>query len=59
MKTNDIKRLRENRVQPYLADNEDLALAGQVCKDSIVFFTRQRTAANRIVIRNVCGIARF
>lgn len=41
MKTNDIKRLRENRVQPYLADNEDLALAGQVSKDSIDFFTRQ------------------
>jgi len=41
MKTNDIKRLRENRVQPYLADNEDLALAGQVSKDSIDFFTKQ------------------
>jgi hypothetical protein len=37
MKTNDIKRLRENRVQPYLVDNEDLALAGQVSKDSIDF----------------------
>ena len=41
LKTNDIKRLRENRVQPYLADNEDLALAGQVSKDSIDFLTRQ------------------
>jgi len=41
MKTNDIKRLRENRVQPYLADNEDLALAGKVSKDSIDFLTRE------------------
>ena len=41
MKTNDIKRLRENRVQPLLAGNEDLALAGQVSKDSIEFLTRQ------------------
>jgi len=41
MKTNDIKRLRENRVHPLLADNEDLALAGQVSKDSIDFLTRQ------------------
>jgi len=41
MNTNDIKRLRENRVHPLLADNEDLALAGQVSKDSIDFLTRQ------------------
>jgi transposase len=41
MKTNDIKRLRENRVHPLLADNEDLALAGQVSKDAIDFLTRQ------------------
>src|SRR6185369_9484017 len=33
IKTNDIKRLREDRVHPLLADNEDLALAGQVSKD--------------------------
>jgi transposase len=41
MKTNDIKLLRENRVLPLLAENEDLALAGQVSKDSIDFLTRQ------------------
>jgi transposase len=41
MKTNDIKRLRQNRVHPFLADNEDLALAGQVSKDSIDFLTKQ------------------
>jgi hypothetical protein len=41
MKTNDIRRLREDRVQPLLAYNEDLALAGQVSKDTIDFLTRQ------------------
>lgn len=41
MKTNDIKRLRENLVQPLLADNDDLALAGQVSKDTIDFLTRE------------------
>lgn len=41
MKTNDIRRLKEDRVQPLLAGNEDLALAGKVSKDSIDFLTRQ------------------
>lgn len=41
MKSNDIKRLRENRVYPLLSNNEDLALAGKVSKDSIDFLTRQ------------------
>ena len=41
MNTNDIKRLRENRVIPLLAYNDDLALVGQVSKASIGFLTRQ------------------
>jgi transposase len=49
MKTNDIKRLRENRVHPLLADNEDLALAGQVSKDSIEFLTRQIRAIETFI----------
>ena len=49
MKTNDIKRLRENRVLPFLADNEDLALAGQVSKDSIDFLTRQIRAIETFI----------
>jgi len=49
MKTNDIKRLRENRVHPLLADNEDLALAGQVSKDSIDFLTRQIRAIETFI----------
>lgn len=49
MKTNDIKRLRENRVSPLLAGNEDLALAGQVSKDTIDFLTRQIRAIETFI----------
>lgn len=49
MKTNDIKRLREDRVQPLLAGNEDLALAGRVSKESIDFLTRQIHSIERFV----------
>lgn len=41
VKANDIKLLKENRVEPLLAENEDLALAGQVSKESIDFLTQQ------------------
>lgn len=53
MKTNDIKRLKENRVQPLLAGNEDLALAGQVSKDSIDFLTRQIRAIETFIEKKV------
>lgn len=49
MKTNDIKRLRENRVHPLLVGNEDLALAGQVSKDTIDFLTRQIRAIETFI----------
>lgn len=49
MKTNDIKRLREDRVQPLFADHEDLALAGKVSKESIDFLTRQIRSIERFV----------
>lgn len=38
---NDVKRLKEDRIHPLLAENEDLALAGKVSKESIDFLTRQ------------------
>jgi transposase len=38
---NDVRRLKEDRVAPLLDYNEDLALAGQVSKESIDFFTRK------------------
>ncbi len=41
LKANDVKKIRENMVTPLLAHNEDLALAGQVSKDSIDFLTRK------------------
>lgn len=41
LKTSDIKALTEDRVTPYLAGSEDLALAGLVSKESIDFLTRQ------------------
>jgi transposase len=39
--TNDIKKLKVDRVTPLLEGNEDLALAGKVSKESIDFLTRQ------------------
>jgi transposase len=38
---NDIKRLREDRISPLLANNEDLALAGEVNKETIDYLTRK------------------
>jgi len=49
LKTNDIKRLKEDRVQPLLAGNEDIALAGKVSKDSIDFLTRQIRAIETFI----------
>jgi transposase len=53
MRTNDIKRLKENRVHPLLASNEDLALAGQVSKDTIDFLTRQIRAIETFIEKKV------
>lgn len=36
---NDIKRMKENKVAPLMAENEDLALAGLVSKETIDFLT--------------------
>ena len=38
---NDIKARKENRLSPYLTENEDINLAGRVSKDSIDFLGRQ------------------
>lgn len=53
MKTNDIKRLKENRVDPLLASNEDLALAGRVSKETIDFLTRQIRAIETFIEKKV------
>jgi len=39
IKANDVKRLKENRVAPFMEGNEDLALAGMVSKEAIDFLT--------------------
>jgi transposase len=41
LKANDVRKMREDKVSPLLAYNEDLALAGQVSKDSIDFLTKE------------------
>ncbi len=49
IRVNDVKALKVDRVAPYLKDNEDLALAGKVSKDSIDFLTRQIRAIEAVV----------
>jgi transposase len=46
-KVNDVKALKTDRIAPLLQDNEDLALAGKVSKESIDFFTRQIRAIEK------------
>ena len=41
MNVNDIKKITENQVVPLLAGHEDLALSGQVSKETIDFLTRK------------------
>lgn len=53
LRCNDIKRLKENRVNPLLESNEDLAMAGQVSKDSIDFLTRKIRAIETFVENKV------
>ena len=49
LKANAVKALTIDHVTPYLADNEDLALAGKVSKESIDFFTLQIKALESVV----------
>ena len=50
---NDIKRLKEDRISPLLEDNEDLALAGRVSKETIDFLTHKIRAIESVVERKV------
>lgn len=49
LKADDVKALRTNRIAPFLEYDEDLALAGQVSKDSIDFLTRQIKTIERAI----------
>ena len=49
LKTNDVKALNTDRVAPFLEQNEDLALAGKISKESIDFLTRQIKAIESVI----------
>jgi len=53
LKVGDVKALKTDRVAPYLMDNEDLALAGRVSKESIDFLSRQIKAIESVVLKKV------
>lgn len=53
LKVNEVKALRTDRVAPLLKDNEDLALAGKISKESIDFLTRQIKAIEAVVEEKV------
>jgi transposase len=53
LKSNDVKKLKENMVSPLLAHNEDLALAGQVSKDSIDFLTGKIWEVETVVLKRI------
>ncbi len=58
---NEVKRLREDQVTPYLEGQEDLALAGRVSKETIDFLTDQIHEIERAVQKRVTlkGAYRF
>lgn len=53
VKVGDLKALKTDRVAPYLAFNEDLALVGKVSKESIDFLSRKIRAIESVVLKKV------
>ncbi len=53
LKVGDVKALRTDRVAPHLADNEDLALAGKVSKESIDFLTYQIKTIEAVISKRL------
>ena len=53
LRANDVKRLKEDCVQPLLEENEDLALAGGVSKETIDFLTHQIRQIEGVVEKRV------
>jgi transposase len=53
LKVGDVKALKTDRVAPFLAANDDLALAGKVSKEAIDFLTCKIKAIEQIVERKV------
>ena len=50
LKAGDLKILTEDRVAPYLMENEDLALAGKVSKETIDFLTSEINKIEEVVL---------
>lgn len=50
---NDVKRLGEDRVTPYLEGHEDLALAGRVSKETVDFLTGQIHEIEKALLKKV------
>jgi transposase len=46
---NDVKRLREDRISPLLAENEDILMAGAISKETIDYLTRKIKSIERTV----------
>ncbi len=53
MTANDMKALKTDHVAPLLQHNEDLALVGQVSKESIDFFTRKIREVEGVVLKRI------
>jgi len=53
LSANHIKQLTEDRVHPYLQDQEELALVGTVSKESIDFLTRQIRRIESLVTQRI------
>jgi transposase len=53
MKTNHIKVLKEDRVTPLLASDDDLSLAGSVSKDAIDSLTKQIIAIEKALEKRI------
>jgi transposase len=53
MKKNAIKALREDRVTPLLAGNDDISLAGRISKDAIDSLTMQIRAIEVVVEKKI------
>lgn len=50
---NDIKAIKENRVQTFLSYQEDLALSGRVSKESIDFLTKKIWEIEQFILNQV------
>jgi len=53
LKKNDVRSLLEDRVSPYLPDQEDVALAGKVSKETIDYMSQQIERIEKVALEKV------